>query len=256
MAGVEVHYDTVTSELKAWIASVLSTISFLKISNAGSGNTAIEFTRTGGTPSDWIVGAFPGTSDLGFFSGAIRASLDISGNLTLSNSLIAGSVVVIGANPALSGTIRIPNNTNGLVSRNAANSADIGILTVNAADQIVFGLANSGDILFNPANTEQFRAKSGIGLQLVAGAFFYWNGRAVTFSPADAQITFTNFAGTSGFGIQMGTADTIIVANQAQNAYGTVDCLGLKASGTPGFNGTKTPPASITVVNGIVTNVT
>lgn len=65
-----------------------------------------------------------------------------------------------------------------------------------------------------------------------------WTGRSKLVSSADALITFSNAANTSGFGLQMGTADTMIVANKAQNAYGTVDALAYLFSGVSGFTST------------------
>lgn len=65
-----------------------------------------------------------------------------------------------------------------------------------------------------------------------------WNLRTALTSPADAQLTLTNAAASSGFGLQGGTDDTMIVANRAQNAYGTVDALAYKLSAKLTFSTT------------------
>ena len=65
-----------------------------------------------------------------------------------------------------------------------------------------------------------------------AGKLRFNSTRGVIYSPADSQFTFEANAAGTGFGLQSGTADTMIVANQAQNAYGTVDALQYKISGT------------------------
>lgn len=100
------------------------------------------------------------------------------------------------------------------------------------------GGPGAADIIFEPNNAEQFRAKVGAGLQMITTAAVYWNGRGVLLSPADAEITFTNNAQSKGVGFQCGTADTLIVANQAQNAYGTVDALQYKLSATVALTST------------------
>lgn len=66
---------------------------------------------------------------------------------------------------------------------------------------------------------------------------------------------FGNEAQTLGFCLRGSTADQVDIRNLANSDYGTLNCLGLKASGVAGFNGTQTPVTSITVVNGIVTAV-
>jgi hypothetical protein len=65
-----------------------------------------------------------------------------------------------------------------------------------------------------------------------AGKLRFNSTRIGVYSPADSQITFEANNASTGFGLQSGTADVMIVANQAQNAYGTVDALQYKISGT------------------------
>ena len=65
--------------------------------------------------------------------------------------------------------------------------------------------------------------------RLLAAGGFQMSTRGIITAPADAQWTFANAASSSGFGVQCGTADTMIVANQAQSAYGTVDALVYKS---------------------------
>lgn len=203
----------------------------LTITQTGTGNSAINLVRSGGTASDWIIYLKPATTSLAFFTGADRVTFDSAGLITAS-SLTLFTVLTIGTNAAAAGTIRLPNNVTGITARNAANTADAGVLTVDAADNLVVGFSNVADVIFKPANVEQARIVVGAGIRIVAGGALFWNGRAVLLSPANAQITLTNQAQSSGFGVQMGTADTMIVANKAQNAYGTVDALRYKFSNT------------------------
>jgi|SRR6266850_399583 len=63
-------------------------------------------------------------------------------------------------------------------------------------------------------------------------------------------------SGANGVAWDLTVAGVARLRNLAHNAFTTLDCLGLRASGVAGFNGTVTPITSITVTNGIVTAVT
>lgn len=93
-------------------------------------------------------------------------------------------------------------------------------------------------------------------ITISANRFLSWNARASQNSPADSQWNLTNFAGTSGIGVDVSTDSTLKVRTRAQTGYGTVDCLGLKSSGAAGASGTGTVLTQLTVVNGIVTAIT
>jgi len=83
--------------------------------------------------------------------------------------------------------------------------------------------------------------------------FISWSARGSLNSPADSQVNFTNFAGTSGVGWDVSTDAVAKLRTRAQSAYATLDCLGLKASGTAGASFGPAGIVSITIVNGIVT---
>lgn len=88
-----------------------------------------------------------------------------------------------------------------------------------------------------------------------ASGSFFWTGRSEIRSPADAQLNILNNANTVGVGLDASTNAVLKVRTTAQNAYATVDCLGLKASGSAGASGTGTVISAITVVNGIITAI-
>jgi len=54
--------------------------------------------------------------------------------------VVAGASITLGTNPANAGAIRLPNNQN-ITARNAANSANIDIVKVDAGNQLLFGAA-------------------------------------------------------------------------------------------------------------------
>lgn len=60
-------------------------------------------------------------------------------------------------------------------------------------------------------------------------------------------------AETVGVGLNLLTDAVLLLRTRAQTGYATLDCLGLKASGTAGANFGPSAVASLTVVNGIVT---
>jgi len=80
-----------------------------------------------------------------------------------------------------------------------------------------------------------------------------WSARTTLKSPADAQLNLLNSAESAGVGIDVATDTVLKIRTRAQTGYATVDCLGLKASGVAGVSFGPAHPASITIVNGIVT---
>ncbi len=97
----------------------------------------------------------------------------------------------------------------------------------------------------------------GTGGSLMAGGTgqLGWNSSTQMTAPANGQMNIRNQADSAGVGLDVATDAVMKVRTRAQSAYATVDCLGLRASGAAGFNGTVAPPLTITCVNGIVTNI-
>lgn len=228
---------------------------FQTFNQSGVGNVGVNFIRTGGTALNWIFYGKPGTTSLALYNGSDRFTFDAAGKLTLTTADVDDHIEAGAGTVAASGVIRFANNTVGLTARNALNTGDVGVFTVDAADQAVIGFLNVNDIVFKPQNTEVARFVVGVGLRVKATGSIYFDAQSVFSSPANAQLNLTNFAGAAGIGFDVSTDTLLKIRTRAQTGYGTIDCLGLKASGTAGFNGTVGPVATITVVNGIVTNV-
>ncbi len=101
------------------------------------------------------VGAAPtegGTNASVYTVGAVNAaSITSRGAITVNDqqiSLSTGNItfsgagyISIGASPASAGSIRIPNNTYGVLARNFAGGADINMWKVNASDLIEAGVS-------------------------------------------------------------------------------------------------------------------
>jgi len=96
-------------------------------------------------------------------------------------------------------------------------------------------------------------AAFGTSATLAASGSLLWGGLSRLRSPANGQVNIFNNASTSGVGVDVTTDAVLKVRTTAQSAYATVDCLGLKASGVAGVTFGPAHPASITIVNGIVT---
>lgn len=228
---------------------------FQTFTQSGVGNVGVNFIRSGGTALNWIFYGKPGTTSLAMYNGSDRFTFDAAGKLTLTTADVDDHIEAGAGTVSSSGVIRFANNTVGLTARNAANTGDVGVFTVDAADQAVIGFLNVADVVFKPQNTEVARFVVGVGLRIKATGSIYFDAQSVFNSPANAQLNLTNFAGSAGIGFDVSTDAVLKIRTRAQTGYGTIDCLGLKASGTAGFNGTVGPVATITVVNGIVTNV-
>ena len=82
----------------------------------------------------------------------ITATYDLGTASVLWRSLYLGTHIQVGSNVSTTGAIRLANT--GTISwRNAANSADIAALTVDASNQPTLGGTNSGSVLISPGGT-------------------------------------------------------------------------------------------------------
>jgi hypothetical protein len=107
------------------------------------------------------------------------------------------------------------------------------------------------EVILADASAYAAIATNTIGLKTTAGA-----ATGFVLANSDGVFLIENSTATSGAVLDVITADAQVrVRNRANSAYGTVDCLGLKASGAAGANFGPAAVASLTVVNGIVTAV-
>lgn len=72
-------------------------------------------------------------------------------------------------------------------------------------------------------------------------------------STVNGQLQVTTGNQGAGVGFDVATDTVFKLRTRAQSGYATLDCLGLKASGVAGVSFGPAHPASITIVNGIVT---
>ena len=85
------------------------------------------------------------------------------------------------------------------------------------------------------------------GLINATNRFFFRGGSS------NGLLEMSDNGGTLGVGFDVTTDALLKLRTRTQGAYATLDCLGLKASGTAGANFGPSPVASLTIVNGIVT---
>lgn len=232
----------------------------------GSGTaSSIEFrassnSTSNSTPFSWTSGSNGATLNAIMSSTGIFAVGNGSPQLT---SLGSGGTYVSAINSSSSGGFQAASN-------NVAASSDVGYI-----DFGTFGAASAekragaihailtadstttptGDLVFYTTAagsiTEKFRIASdgNIFIKNSAG-----NGVTIsTFSGSGLIRILSTAAGNHGFGLHAGTTDTMVVASENNGAYGTVDALGLKASGTAGASCNITVLTHLTIVNGIVT---
>lgn len=116
-------------------------------------------------------------------------------------------------------------------------------LTINSSGNLVVGgsITGSGNI------TGTGSVSAGVA------AVIQWTSVTQMHAPADGQLNLRNSGNSAGVGLDVATDAVLKVRTRAQSAYATLDCLGLKASGAAGVSFGPAHPASITIVNGIVT---
>lgn len=135
------------------------------------------------------------------------------------------------------------------ITNTASNAASLLLNLLAGAGGVtsMFSVKINGDV------TTPGQLLSSSNIQAGAASAIYWTSQTVLRSPANAQINFLNQAETAGVGFDIATDAILKLRVRAQNAYATLDVLGLKASGAAGASFGPGLPTSLTVVNGIVT---
>lgn len=145
----------------------------------------------------------------------------------------------------------IPNNTY-IMARNAANTADLNIIKINASNEL--------DIGTQPAN---FGTMTGSSMTLTgailagAAALIGWSGRSRLTAPADGILQIDNNAATIGSKLKVdalptvasgfGTSPAIIAGSTPFAGAVNVGTGGVATSGVINFNGTSFSTAPFVV---------
>lgn len=177
---------------------------FTTLNFVGGGVTA---TDAGGGVADVTVPAVTSVAMVGDVTGNSAANTVERAAGSGGLFSVTGTAMAIGATPATTGTIRLPNN-NDIVARNAANTADAQLLRLSAGDACYVG---------NSANLTGVRFQPGGAANPV---FDVWNNRA--------QIN-------SGFYIGVGAA-----AGSATGLPATGNIRMVHSSSVTGRNGADT----------------
>lgn len=139
--------------------------------------------------------------------------------MSLSSTLlaVAAGAINIGTNPAAAGALRLANAAE-LRARNAANSADIILVSSNASDQAIYGDTTTGQIflaaqnvLLRPAGTDRVQ---------VTDTVFEWRLATVRFDVAVTNPTINQEVDATN----AVTGDTLTIA--AQDVTGTGATIG------------------------------
>jgi len=126
------------------------------------------------------------------------------------NAYGSAQYVTFGTTPAASGLVRMPNNVAILAARNAANSADLNVLSTNGSDKITVGdLSATASILMEAVG--EIAAISSGDMALEAGTDFYLDSATLHLrSAAHAEfITVIAAAGASILGSSGATSLTV-----------------------------------------------
>lgn len=70
--------------------------------------------------------------------GSVTGNVSVSGTFTAQGAVTFGTTLSVGATPALSGVLRIPNNSE-ITARNSTNSADVGLLRLDGTNVLYLG---------------------------------------------------------------------------------------------------------------------
>lgn len=164
----------------------------------------------------------------------------------------AMQIVPSGSNPAQSGLIRLPNNV-GVNARNAANTADVALLTIDGSNNVSIGDAVNGAILNLAAPTAvmvntapSLAFSSGISAPVISQADLTTvsgTGQALTVhaqnetgtTSTGGGLVLASGTGTTAAGnvtLKTGSAQQILIAPTAITIGTTATSLNLQSGGT------------------------
>jgi hypothetical protein len=193
-------------------AGALTTGNMLQVSGA-SALTYAPVNLAGG--AGFVTGTLPAGSQAaqtmsGDVTGTTAASIvsTISGTAPVN---VVNAAMSFGATPALSGTLRLPNNTEAVVARNGANSADVELLATSNTDVIFIG-NNASLIRFRPGSAvdavdfattsiqlnKPIGAVSGTPVQFAATSGAISTAANITLSAAQIATPIIQLNGTAG----------------------------------------------------------
>lgn len=187
---------------------------------------------------------------------ATRLTLDSEGTLTLASPsantahVVVSGLSLTGANAQTLAAISGTWNTSGtptafqVAITNTASNANSLLM------QLLAGAAGATSMFSVTAAGTVTAAGS---MTIAQGGGYAWGTRVSMAAPATSQINWTESTGGTGVGFDFATDAVLKLRVRAQNAYATLDVLGLKASGAAGASFGPGVPTSLTFVNGICT---
>jgi hypothetical protein len=196
---------------------------------SGATNAASRIQASASTASIHFDFAPAGTANADIATWTTGATFTSTGltapQLTSNGSVTATSAFIAGALPALSGAVRLPNNSS-IVWRNAANTADLAGLTGTSTNALQLGfnqeITTNGGVIFNSAAANRFSLIASTSKFVGrSDAVLGFNGSAT--DPTVAPDT----------GISRTAAGTLAVGNgTASDASGILKLAALNNGGT------------------------
>jgi hypothetical protein len=159
---------------------------------------------TGASPSgltDSLV--FDNGSNVGVGTTTPGSSLDVVGVIRSDTGYTVTGAV------ASAGFMRLQSNSTGMQARNAANTADVGLITTDSSDNLILGFFNVQALILKPQNNERVRIDSsgnvGIGTSAPSYLLDVAGSGSGTFDIARLQNT---VAAANGSGAELLFAQT------------------------------------------------
>jgi hypothetical protein len=223
-----------------------------------SGNTIL------GLAGDLTVSIAANATTLGLFDSTNGVTLGSTGGATTASiNAASGDYIGLGVHPAGTGYVRLPN-TGAIKARNAANSADLNLISTDSSNNILIGdgsIAGIAEIntslggLLQMAGTTVADYSTALGFA-IAGSLV--GGSRATSAPLKLGLSGTQVTATSGT-VTLTAAQTqcpAIQVNSTLTGNLTIDFGGVTGWWQLDLSAfTQTPPYTLTLKNGSATSV-
>lgn len=117
------------------------------------------YARISGSKADAVDGNFGGY--LSLWTRPTGGSMTERLRIAQDGATTIGATLAVGTNPATAGVLRLQNNA-WIAARNAANTADVNMFTINASDQLLLGTVGGLNANGQPLYNSSYVAVAGL----------------------------------------------------------------------------------------------
>jgi len=157
--------DTVVVEVNTDLAYRANTIKIVK-GTPGSSPVAPTLASTSTLHQYALANIYVGAGVTSIISGNITNKIGAGGASFVDQNIHAATIkdsLSFGTNPATVGLLRFPNAQGIIISRNAANSADIGAFFVDGSNTVQIGYSGAAGVLIPAKFTSVGLGRAGVG---------------------------------------------------------------------------------------------